>query len=76
MYTVRPTVIRLPVDHFTASGSSVSLLVGLGQRGECILFLVVFNLSPSPLSAATAVFGSYLPSLYSYLSLYRWCELA
>jgi len=38
----RPTVTRLPVDHFTASGSSVSLLFGLGPRGECILFSVGF----------------------------------
>ncbi len=31
---------------------------------------------PPPPSATTAVFGSYLPSLYSWLRLYCWCGLA
>jgi hypothetical protein len=39
------------------------IAVGRSQRGKFILFSVVFT--PHPPSHATAVFGSYLSSLYS-----------
>jgi hypothetical protein len=46
---------------------------GWWERGQCILISVVFTPSAP---ATTVVFGSYLSSLYSQLTLYRRCGLA
>jgi hypothetical protein len=43
-----------------------------GQRVHCIMYSVVFT--PSPPSHHVR-FGSYLSSLYSSLTLHRWCGL-
>jgi hypothetical protein len=53
----------------------LSILGGLISKGQCILFSVVFTPPPPP--ATTAVFGSYLSSLYYLLTntVYSLCEL-
>jgi hypothetical protein len=39
-------------------------LMGCDQRGQCIMFSVVFT-PPPPGHHTTAMFGSYLASLYT-----------
>ncbi|MFN9908581.1 MAG: hypothetical protein ACK56F_21040, partial [bacterium] len=55
-------LVLAPREPSLSAGRQVDS-VGLGQRGQCILFSVVFTTSPPP-AATTTVFGSYLSSLY------------